>query len=103
MNRSTVSSVNWLLDATVFDAYHDELVAAIQRHGHVAKSLNAPNPPYRWDDVGSAYREAFAPGSCVVTHADIDLVTRVQADRMWTPGAFATVEHFFCSHYYSHF
>jgi hypothetical protein len=96
-------TVHWLLDANVFDAYYEELAAAIQRCGHVAKSIHRPAPPYDWDDVNSSYRKLFPEGACVVTHADIDLVQRVQADRLWTPGAFATVEHFFCSHYYAHF
>ena len=39
----------------------------------------------------------------MVTHGDIDLVTRVLDDQIWTPGAFASVSRFFCSHYYSHF
>gem|GEM_PF-528286 len=102
MTRTKDRTVGWLLDATVFEAYHDELVAAILRQGHQVKSLNAPSPPYRWDDVGSAYRLAFPPGFCVVTHGDIDLVTRVQVDAIWTPGAFATVKNFRCSHYFAH-
>jgi hypothetical protein len=101
-NPST-TSVGWLLDATVFEAYHDDLVAAILRNGHVVKSINSPNPPYRWDDTGSSYRGTFPRGSCVVTHADIDLVNRVLTDNRWTPGAFATADHFFCSHYFTHF
>ncbi|MDB5384367.1 MAG: hypothetical protein JWM11_13 [Planctomycetaceae bacterium] len=96
-------SVGWLLDASVFDVYHDELAAAVVRNGDQVKSLNRPNPPYGWDDTGSAYRKAFPVGSCVVTHADIDLVQRVLADGCWTPGAFATIDHFSCVHYFSHF
>ena len=96
-------TVGWLIDAGVFDAYHDELAAAVTRQGHTVVSINRPNPPYDWDDANSSYRKAFPIGSCVVAHADIDLVTRVAEDNIWTPGAFATVSHFFCSHYYSHF
>lgn len=96
-------SVGWLLDASVFDSYHDELADAIVRNGFVVKSINRPNPPYGWDDTDSAYRRAFPDGSCVVTHADIDLVNRVRSDARWSPGAFATVDHFFCSHYFPHF
>jgi hypothetical protein len=95
-------TVGWLIDAGVFDAYHDELAAAVSRNGHKVVSLNRPNPPYEWDDTGCSYRKAFPAGSCVITHADIDLVTRVIDDQRWTPGAFATVDHFFCSHYYAH-
>lgn len=94
--------VGWLIDASVFDAYHAEFVAACRRNGCDVVSVNRPSPPYRWDDTESAYRQAFPAGSCVVTHADIDLVNRVVADRRWIPGAFATVRHFFCSHYFPH-
>ncbi len=96
-------TMNWLLDATVFSDYHDELVAAIERNGDRFVSINRPNPPYDWDDTGAAYRKAFPAGARVVTHADMDLVMRVRADQRWAPGVFATIEHFFCSHYYPHF
>ncbi len=95
-------SVNWILDAVAFDSYHDELAAAVKRYGHSVVSLNRPSPPYQWDDTGNSYRKAFPPGSCVVTHGDVDLVRRVLEDGIWTPGAFACVERFFCSHYYAH-
>jgi hypothetical protein len=36
-----------------------------------------------------------------VAYGDIDLVNRVREDAFWTPGVFATVEFFFCSHYYA--
>lgn len=96
-------TVGWLLDANVFDSYHDELAAAVVRNGYAVKSINRPNPPYNWDDTGLAYRKAFSKGACVVTHADIDLVSRVLANGDWTPGAFATVGNFYCSHYFSHY
>ncbi len=96
-------NVGWLLDASVFDTYHDELADAIVRSGFEVRSINRPNPPYGWDDTESAYRNAFPFGSCVVAHADIDLINRVRSDARWVPGAFATIEHFFCSHYYRHF
>ncbi len=96
-------SVGWLLDASVFATYHDELAGAVVRNGFLVKSINRPNPPYRWDDTQSSYRDAFPAGTCVVAHADIDLVTRVQRDALWRPGAFATVDHFFCSHYFPHY
>ena len=96
-------SVGWLLDASVFDEYHDELADAVVRNGFEARSISRPNPPYRWDDTESAYRKAFPAGACVVTHADIDLVNRVLHDARWIPGAFATIDHFFCSSYYPRF
>lgn len=95
-------TVGWLIDAGVFEAYHDELAAAVVRQGHRVASVNRPNPPYSWDDVDCSYRDAFPEGSCVVTHADMDLVTRVLDDGRWSPGAFATEERYCCSHYYAH-
>lgn len=94
--------VGWLLDASIFDAYHDELASAIIRNGHSVVSINRPNPPYNWDDTADAYRRAFATGTCVVTHADIDLVLRVLDEELWTPGAFANIASFFCSKYFAH-
>lgn len=96
-------SVHWLLDPSVFETEHADLAAAIVRQGFSFQDVNRPPLPYRWDDTKNAYRKLFPKGACVVTHADIELVTRVLADGDWTPGAFASVEHFFCSHYFAHF
>lgn len=95
--------VHWLLDANVFHEYHDDLVAAIVRHGDAVESINRPDPPYRWDDAPNRYRDCFPDGACVITHADIDLVRRVRQDRRWTPGVFASEENFYWSTYFPHF
>ena len=91
--------VNWLIDADMFAGYRDQLVAAIHDQGHGAKLIHAPSPPFRWDDVGCSYRETFPEDACVISHGDIELVTRIRQERRWTPGAFCTVENFTCSHY----
>lgn len=96
-------SVGWIIDAAAFPSYHEELAAAIIRNGHRAVSLNRPSPPYDWDDVGNNYQNAFPKGDCVVVHGDIDLVSRIHNDRLWTPGPFATVERFHCSRYFAHY
>lgn len=95
-------TVGWLFDADLLDASQHDLAAAVKRQGHTVFSVNAPSPPYLWSDAGSKYRNAYPAGSCVITYADIDLVTRVIDDNIWTPGAFATVSRYFCSHYYAH-
>ena len=95
-------TVGWLIDASVFDTYHDELCTAVSQQGYSVVSINRPNPPYGWDDVDS-YRKAFPKGACVIAHADIDLVSRIAEAKLWTPGVFGTAPHFFCSHYYAHF
>jgi hypothetical protein len=96
-------SVHWLLDRSVFESEHADLAAAIGRQGCSFKDVNRPSLPYGWEDAKSAYRKLFPKGACVVTHADIDLVMRVRADGDWIPGVFASVERFFCSHYFTHF
>lgn len=95
--------VGWLIDGEMFPAYREELAACVRAQGHELRLIGAPSPPYRWDDVDNAYRSAFPADACVVTHGDIELVTRVARERRWTPGVFATVEHFACSHYFCHF
>lgn len=35
-------NVGWPLDASVFDAYHDELAAAVVRNGFEVKSISRP-------------------------------------------------------------
>lgn len=92
--------VGWLLDAVAFDAYHAELASAVIRNGHKVVSVSRPSPPYQWDDANCSYRKSFPRGSCVVVHGDVDLVRRVQQDKLWSPGVFATIPHYFCSYYY---
>lgn len=91
--------VGWLIDADLIDRYRDELVTAIRELGHDAKLIHAPSPPYQWDDIGCSYRETYPREACVITHGDIDLVTRIHNERRWTPGAFSTIEHFAYSNY----
>lgn len=92
-------NVGWLIDAGMFEGYRDELVAAIRNQGHDAKLIQAPSPPFRWDDVGCSYRDTFPKDACVISHGDIELVTRIHQERRWTPGAFCSVENFACSSY----
>lgn len=93
--------VGWLIDADMFVGYRDALVAAVREQGHEAKLIQTPSPPFRWDDVGCSYRETFSKDACVVSHGDIELTTRIQQEGRWRPGAFCTVENFFCSSYLS--
>lgn len=93
-------SVGWLLDADMFDAYRDELVAAIREQGHEAKFIRAPAPPFRWEDIGCSYRETFPEDACVIMHGDIQMATKIYQESRWFPGAFCTVENFACSSYY---
>ncbi len=92
-------NVGWLIDGDMFPHYREELVAAIKTLGHEAKLIHAPNPPFRWDDVNYSYRETFPREKCVVSHGDIELVTKIQNEQRWKPGAFATVENYYCSNY----
>jgi hypothetical protein len=89
----------WLIDADIGDGYRDQLVAAIRDQGQQAKLVHAPSPPFRWEDVGCSYRETFPKDACVISHGDIELVTRIHRERRWTPGAFCTLENLACSSY----
>ncbi len=95
--------VGWLIDADLFEGYRDQLVEAIHDQGHDAKLIRAPSPPFRWDDVGCSYRETFPENSCVISHGDIELVTRIRHERRWTPGAFCAVENFTFASYACHY
>ncbi len=96
-------SVHWLIDGEMFAHYRDDLVAAIRDQGHLVELLRSPSPPYRWDDVDCSYRDAAPADACVVSHGDIELVTRIRNERLWKPGAFCTVDNFHCSSYLCHF
>nr|WP_261361458.1 ATP-grasp domain-containing protein [Aeoliella straminimaris] len=87
----------------MFPNYCNDLETAIEQQGHTAHLVDAPKPPYRWDDVQDSYRHEFPAGSCVVAHGDIELITRIGRDEHWTPGVFATVENYHCTSYFPHF
>lgn len=95
--------VGWLLDADNIVEYRDEMLAAIGEEGHSAEVVQAPPPPYRWDDTDCSYRRAFAADTCVVALGGIEFATRIQREQLWSPGVFCTVENYACSHYYCHF
>lgn len=96
-------NVGWLIDAEMFPHYCDEIVAVIKDQGHFVKLIQSPNPPYRWNDVECSYRDEFPAGRCVVAHGDIELVTEIHDERRWKPGAFCTINNYFCSKYVIHF
>ena len=96
-------NVGWLIDGDMFPHYRDDLVAAITSLGHTAKLVHAPSPPFRWHDAGCSYRETFPAGHCVVSHGDIELVSKIHQENRWRPGAFATIQNYFCSNYVNHF
>lgn len=95
--------VSWLIDSEVCGSYCDEMAAAARELGHVAKVLQPPSPPYRWEDVAQSLHKSFPADSCVVAHGDIGLITKLARDSRWTPGVFATVANFDCASYYCHF
>ena len=92
--------VGWLIDGELFDSYRDDLVAAIRAQGHDVKLVRAPSPPYHWEDSGCSYRNSFAADRCVVAVGDIGLVSRIESEQRWVPGAFATIDNFYCSSYF---
>ncbi|MEM9942657.1 MAG: ATP-grasp domain-containing protein [Planctomycetota bacterium] len=96
-------NVGWLIDGDMFPHYRDELVAAIQTLGHTCKLIQAPSPPFRWEDAGCSYKQTFPPDHCVVSHGDIALVSKIHIEQRWRPGAFATIENYFCSNYVNYF
>lgn len=96
-------NVGWLIDGDMFPHYRDDLVNAIQTQGHTAKLIYAPSPPFRWDDVGVSYRDTFPKEHCVVSHGDIELVSKIHSEKRWRPGAFATINSYFCSSYVNYF
>lgn len=95
--------VGWLIDGDLFDHYRDDLITAIRDQGHDIEIIGAPKPPYRWDDVGCSYRDAYAKNKCVIAHGDIELIARIHQEQRWTPGVFADVQNYFCSNYYCWF
>jgi hypothetical protein len=96
-------NVGWLIDGDMLPHYRGDLVTAIESQGHAAMLVHAPSPPFRGEDVGCSCRETFPKEHCVVSHGDIELVTKTNNEKRWKPGAFATVQNYFCSNYVNHF
>ncbi len=94
-------TAGWIIDAGIFEDF-EEMAEAVTRQGHVVKLTNRPNPPYQWADTDFSYRNCYSEGACVIVHADIDTVCRVEEDKLWTPGTFGTIANYFCSNYYAH-
>ena len=96
-------NVGWLIDGDMFPHYRDDLISAIESQGHTCKLDNPPTPPFRWEDVDCSYRQTFPAEHCVVAHGDIGLIAKIYREKRWRPGAFATLENYFCSSYVNYF
>jgi len=55
----------------MFEHYRDDLVAPFAPTDTMFADPR-PQPPYRWDDAGCAYRETFQKDSASVAHGDIE-------------------------------
>lgn len=91
----------WLIEAGVYGAEADPLLAEIRRQGMSAQLL-----PHRTllkeREIATAGRP-LVDGDCVVGYGTFPFARQVQLHRRWVPGAWCDPDNLDCSHYFAHF
>jgi hypothetical protein len=91
----------WLIEAGVYGAEADPLLAEIRRQGMTAEVL-----PFRVllreKDVAAA-GHLLADGDCVLAYGTFPFARQVQLHRRWAPGAWCDPARLDCACYFAHF
>lgn len=95
--------VGWLVDAEMFPDYQANLLAEIERQGHVAKCLPEIPYGYSWEEIGSPYLKLFPAKTCVVAHGSIELASQLAVHSPWWPGVYCDWDALDCARYYCAF
>jgi hypothetical protein len=91
----------WLIEAGVYGAEADPLLAEIRRQGMAAAAV-----PFEALLKGKAVAvagRAFADGDCVLGCGTFPFAREIQLHRRWVPGAWCNAEGLDCTRYFAHF
>jgi hypothetical protein len=94
-------SPTWLIEAGVYGAEADPLLAEIHRQGMAAEVV--PFQALLKERNLVADGRPLADGDCVVGYGTFPFARQVQLHRRWVPGAWCDPAHLDCSCYFAHF
>jgi hypothetical protein len=89
----------WLIEAGVYGAEIEPLLAEIRRQGMVAATVPFEALQKRKEGVGRPLTE----GDCVIGYGTFPFAREIQLHRRWVPGAWCTPEKLDCTTYFAYF
>ena len=91
----------WLVEAGVYGAEADPLLAEIRRQGMAAEVV--PFQALQKETTLLADGRPLADGDCVVGYGTFPFAREIQLHRRWTPGAWCDPVNLDCTTYFAHF
>ena len=91
----------WLIEAGVYGADADPLLAEIRRQGMTAEVVSHRTLLKEKDIVAGG--QPLADGDCVLAYGTFPFARQIQLHRRWIPGAWCDPANLDCSCYYPHF
>jgi hypothetical protein len=91
----------WLIEAGVYGAEADPLVAEIRRQGMAVEAV--PFQAMQKEKTLVVGGRPLAEGDCVIGYGTFPFAREIQLHRRWTPGAWCSPGKLDCSCYFAHF
>jgi hypothetical protein len=91
----------WLIEAGIYGAEAEPLLAEIRRQGMTAHLL--PHQALTKDSALVVDGRDLGPDVCVIGYGTYPFARQIQLHRRWLPGAWCTPENLDCTTYYAHF
>jgi hypothetical protein len=91
----------WLIEAGVYGAEADPLLAEIRRQGMAAEVV--PFQALLKEKALTAGGRPLADGDCVLGYGTYPFARQIQLHRRWTPGAWCDPANLDCTTYFAHF
>jgi hypothetical protein len=91
----------WLIEAGVYGAEADPLLAEIRRQGMVAEVV--PFQALQKEKSLTAGGRPLADGDCVIGYGTFPFARQIQLHRRWVPGAWCDPRNLDCTGYFAHF
>jgi hypothetical protein len=91
----------WLVEAGVYGAEAEPLLAVIRRQGMTAAVV--PDQAMRRGSDLLIGGSSLADGDCVLGYGTFPFARQIQLHRRWVPGAWCDPINFDCSYYFAYF
>jgi hypothetical protein len=91
----------WLIEAGVYGAEAEPLLAEIRRQGMTADLV--PHQALKKGSDVIVDERTLRPDDCVIGYGTYPFARQIQLHRRWRPGAWCTTENLDCNAYYAHF
>jgi len=91
----------WLIEAGIYGAEAEPLLAEIRRQGMVAEVV--PHQALLKDKTVTINSQPLAEGDCVIGYGTFPFARQIQLHRHWVPGAWCDPSNLDCLTYFAHF